>query len=384
MKKTLMGNHAVAVGAKLAKVDVVAAYPITPQTQSVELIAEMQAKGEFKGRYIKVESEHSAMAALIGAAIAGARTFTSTSSQGLAYMHEMLHWAAGSRLPIVMADVNRGLGAPWILWSDQSDTLSQRDTGWMQWYCADNQEVLDSILLAYRVSEQLCIPCMIILDGFTLSHTYEPVDIPAQEKVDEFLPPYKPMAAIDIDKPATVGSLPSSKDYFRIKRRQAIDMDKIEGVFDRSVEEFASIFGRRYGLTEGYRCSDAETIMVMAGAVATTAKEAVDQLRQEGKKAGLLYLRSFRPFPTKQLKGYAKPGVRFAVLDRSYSQGHHGIIFEEMKSALYTCNPRPGIYGFVAGLGGGDITVELLKEMWAEADAGKPGADETVWLEEAR
>ena len=383
-KQVLMGNHAVAVGAALSRAQVVAAYPITPQTQVVDLLAEMHAEGTFTGRFMRVESEHSAMAALIGASTAGARTFTASSSQGLAYMHEMLHWAAGARLPIVMANVNRALGAPWILWTDQTDSLSQRDTGWMQVYCASNQEVLDSVIMSYKVSERLMVPTMVVLDGFILSHTYEPIDVPEAEAVDRFLPPLKPRDPLMTSRPRTYGSLPTPKDFFRLRRRLAADMDSALGVIEEVGAEFGKVFGRSYGLFEAYRCEDAEAVLVTSGSAAQTALEAVDELRKQGRKAGNLRMRVFRPFPAEALRRFVKPEVPLIVVDRNFSQGQQGIFCEELQAALFPLKRRPPVYGAVAGLGGGDITVELLKETWLDAVAGKVKPGEPAWVEDSR
>ncbi|MFH2204369.1 MAG: pyruvate ferredoxin oxidoreductase [Elusimicrobiota bacterium] len=384
MRKVLMGNHAASIAVGLARADVVSAYPITPQTQVIELLDELQTTGKWKGTFIRVESEHSAMAACLGAATTGARTFTASSSQGLAYMHEMLHWVAGGRLPIVMADVNRALGAPWILWTDQTDSLSQRDTGWMQFYCSSNQEILDSILMAYRVAEAVMIPAMVAYDGFTLSHTYEPVDVPDQKLVDKFLPPIKYPYALDVKKATAFSSLALPKPYMRMRARMDADMHRALDVFKEAAKEFESIFGRRYRLIEPDRCDDAETILVTSGAVASTAQAAINELREEGHKAGNLKMRAFRPFPSDELRKTLKPKQKVAVVDRNYSQGHHGIFCEEIKSALYPLKDRPEIYGFIAGLGGGDITVELLKEIWHETHAGRADAINPVWMEDAR
>ncbi|OGR88014.1 MAG: pyruvate ferredoxin oxidoreductase [Elusimicrobia bacterium RIFCSPHIGHO2_02_FULL_57_9] len=388
MRKVLMGNHCAAVAAALAKVDVVSAYPITPQTQSVELLAEMEASGRFKGRFMRVESEHSAMAELLGAATAGARTFTSTSSQGLAYMHELLHWVSGARLPVVMVEVNRALAAPWNLWADQTDSLSQRDTGWMQFYCSDNQEILDTVLLAYRIAEQAAIPAMVVFDGFVLSHTYEAVDVPAQEDVDRFLPPYQPRQQLDVKRPLAFGSLTGPRDYIRLRRRLDGDLRRSIELVERAGREFERIFGRRYGLWEEYRCEDAEALLVASGAPGSTAKEAVDALRARGRRAGLLRLRAFRPFPAEALRRFVKAQTPLAVVDRNCSPGTGGIFFQEIKAALYPHPAPPPVYGFIAGLGGGDITQELLEEIWLEAadKRAEPGAArvEPVWMEDPR
>ncbi len=384
MKKVLMGNHAAAVAANLARVDFVGAYPITPQTQSVELLAELAAKGEFKGQYVLADSEHSAMSMCLGAATAGARTFTSTSSHGLAYMHEMLHWVAGARLPVVMAEVNRALAAPWNLWTDQTDSLSQRDTGWLQLYCATSQEVLDTILLSYRVAERVELPIMVVLDGFTLSHTYEPVDVPEQPLVDAFLPRWKPRDVIDPADPKTFGSLAMPKEYFRLRRRIDYDMGRAERELVAAGREFGRVFGRPYGLFEGYKCEDADTILVTAGAIGQTALDAVDALREKGERAGALRLRAVRPFPTKALREFLPKGARLAVVDRSYSPGGTGILFQELKAALYPWASDHPIVGYVAGLGGGDITLELLTDVWREAAAGQADPETPAWVEDPR
>jgi pyruvate/2-oxoacid:ferredoxin oxidoreductase alpha subunit len=384
MKKVLSGNHAAAVAAQLARVQVTAGYPITPATQVFEALAEMKSKGEFAGEFIAAESEHSVMAALLGAATAGARTFTSTSSHGLAYMHELLHWVAGARLPVVMVEVNRALAAPWNLGTDQTDSLAQRDTGWMQTYCSTNQEVLDTVLMSFKIAERVMLPSMIVLDGFTLSHSYEPVDVPSAAEVDAFLPPFRPELRLNPSEPMTFGAMVGPKDYLRLRRRIAADMAEAEGSIDEVGREFGEIFGRPYGQLDAYRCEDADTILVTSGAVGSTARATVDALREKGLKAGNLRLRAFRPFPAKALRAFARPGMKLAVVDRNYSPGAGGIFAQEIKAALY---PRAGVevHGYVTGLGGGDITVELLQEIWERVDAApKTDPGPAVWVEDAR
>ncbi|MFI5345562.1 MAG: pyruvate ferredoxin oxidoreductase [Elusimicrobiota bacterium] len=384
MKKVLSGNHAAAVAAQLARVQVTAGYPITPATQVFEALAEMKSKGEFPGEFIATESEHSVMAALLGAASAGARTFTATSSHGLAYMHELLHWVAGARLPVVMVDVNRALAAPWNLGADQTDSLSQRDTGWMQTYCSTNQEVLDTVLMSFKIAERVMLPSMVVLDGFTLSHSYEPVDVPSQADVDAFLPPFRPEHLLDPAKPMTFGSLTGPKDYLRLRRRMAADMAEAEDCIEEAGREFGKAFGRSYGQLDAYRCEDADTLLVTSGAVGSTARAAVDALREKGRKAGNLRVRAFRPFPAKALRSFVQPGMRLAVVDRNYSPGAGGIFAQEIKAALY---PRSGVavHGYVTGLGGGDITVELLQEIWERVDAApKSDPAPSTWVEDAR
>ena len=244
MEKVMEGTHAASHGVKLARAEVIAAYPITPSSSVVELLSEMCATGELDAEFIKVESEHSAMASCIGASAAGARAFTATSSQGLALMHEMLHWAGGGRLPIVLVNVNRSLAPPWTIYCDQNDSLSQRDTGWMQYYCESNQEVLDTILMAYKVSEDVLLPSMLNLDAFFLSHTSEPVSIPEQEAVDSFLPPCERENKIDPDDPHTYGGLARPDSYMELRVMLERDMARAPEVINNVVDEFFALFGR--------------------------------------------------------------------------------------------------------------------------------------------
>jgi len=362
-KKVLMGNHAVSYGARLARVEVIAAYPITPQTQVVEELAEMCARGELRAKFIKVESEHSAMAACIGASATGARAFTATSSQGLLLMHEMLHWAAGARLPIVMANINRALAPPWSIWSEQTDSLSQRDTGWLQFYCESNQEVLDTTIQAFKISERVLLPSMIILDAFFLSHTYEPVEIPAQEAVDEFLPPYEPQIKLDVDDPHAFGALVGPDGYyeFRYKIQQAFEEAK--RVITEVGEEFGERFGRAYGLVEPFYLDDAEVVLVTSSTITSTARAVVNERRARGERVGLLKIRVFRPFPVEAVRRFLLGVPKVAVIDRNLSLGHHGIFHAELKSALYRQRNAPAVFGFVAGLGGRDVTPQTIHQI---------------------
>ena len=378
MKKVIMGNHAVAYGAKLARAEVVAAYPITPQTQTVERISEMVASGEMKAEFIKVESEHSAMAACIGASSAGARAFTATSSHGLALMHEMLHWAGGARLPIVMTNVNRAMAPGWNIWSEQNDSLAQRDTGWMQFYCESNQEVLDTVIQAFKIAERVRLPAMICLDGFVLSHTYEIVDIPDQDAVDAFLPKYEPDYKLDVDDPKTFGAMTSPEWYYEMRYKMHAAMEEAKSVIAEVNEEFHEQFGRKYGLVEKYRCDDAETIMMASGTIASTAKDVMDSLRDAGESVGLARVRVFRPFPEEEIRSIAGNAAGIGVIDRNISFGHEGIFFTETKAALYnTANP-PKTYGFIAGLGGRDVTPSDIEEMIHLTASGQ--ADEVTWF----
>jgi pyruvate/2-oxoacid:ferredoxin oxidoreductase alpha subunit len=382
MKKVMMGNHALSWGAQLGRAQVIAAYPITPQTQVVELLSEMCANKTLDAKFIKVESEHSAMAALLGASIAGARTFTATSSHGLALMHELLHWAAIGRLPVVMGNINRAMAPGWSIWTDQNDSLSQRDTGWMQYYCASNQEVLDITLQAFKVSEALFLPSMIMLDAFALSHTYEVVDIPDQEKVDAYLPPFQPKLRLSSADPHAFGGLTSPEHYYELRYKQQKDMEQAPALIEKTGQEYEKMFGRRLGLAEEYQCSDAEILFITSGTAGYTARVAVDELRREGVKAGNCRLRVFRPFPFDKVREVAGRAGRVAVVDRNLSFGHHGIFYQEVKSALYGHIDGLPVFGYIAGLGGRDITPETFKDIARDALSRKKTepAAEIVWI----
>ncbi|MCS7182596.1 MAG: hypothetical protein NZ869_05745 [Thermoanaerobaculum sp.] len=373
MKTVLKGNSAVAHGVRLARAQVIAAYPITPQTSIIEDLAAFVAQGQLNATFVKVESEHSALAACIGAASAGARVFTATSAQGLALMHELIHWAAGARLPLVLADVNRAMAPGWSIWTDQNDTLSQRDTGWMQVYCSSSQEVLDSVVQAYRVSERVLLPTMIVLDAFFLSHTHEVVDIPEQELVDRFLPPLELPLKLDLQRPGAFGNLVFPDRYMEFRYKMELAHREAVEVWRETDREWGRLTGRSYGLVEAYRMEDADTVLLTAGTAASTARVAVDQLRQEGLAAGVVRLRVFRPFPAAELGHLLAGRRRVVVVDRNCSYGHHGIFHQEVKSALYSLpeRRRPQVLGVIAGLGGRDITVAELAQILLKAHRGE-------------
>ncbi len=380
MRKVLMGNHALSWGATLARAQVIAAYPITPQTQVVELLSEMCASKKLDAKFIKVESEHSAMAASIAASMAGARTFTATSAQGLALMHELLHWAAGGRNPIVMGDINRAMAPGWSIWTDQNDSLSQRDTGWLQFYCASNQEVLDTVIQAFKVSEALMIPSMVILDAFALSHTYEVVDIPDQDKVDAYLPKFAPPFRISPADPHAFGGLTGPEHYFELRYKLQVDTEKAPALIEETGREYEQAFGRYLGLVEDYRCDDAELMFVTSGTAGFTARVAVDALRDDGVKAGNLRIKVFRPFPFEAVRKSAARAKKIAVVDRNISYGHHGIFYQEVKSALYGQDHDVPLFGFITGLGGRDITVDSFREV-ARQTLSLPKPDREIsWI----
>lgn len=375
MRKVIVGNHAVSWAVRLARTEVIAAYPITPQTQIVEELSEMCADGELKARFIKVESEHSAMAACVGASAVGARAFTATSSHGLVYMHEMLHWAAAARHPIVMANVNRALGPGWNIWADQTDSLAQRDTGWIQLYCETNQEVLDTTLMAFRLAELVDLPVMIMLDAFYLSHTSEPVDIPEQEQVDRFLPPRQARYKLDVRDPHAFGALVRPDDYPEMRWHLNDAMRQALPAFERVEDEFHGHFGRRYGAVESYRTDGARLVLVTSGTITSTAREVVDATWDRGEPVGLVKVKMFRPVPAADLCAAVRGAGRVAVLDRNLSPGAGGIFAQELRSALYDLPPddRPLLYGYVVGLGGRDVTPETIEEVIQRTEgAGVP------------
>ncbi|AEH24352.1 2-ketoisovalerate ferredoxin oxidoreductase subunit alpha [Pyrococcus yayanosii] len=363
IKKVISGNYAAAYAALHARVQVVAAYPITPQTSIIEKIAEFIANGEADIQYIPVESEHSAMAACIGASATGARVFTATSAQGLALMHEMLHWASNARLPIVMVDVNRAMAPPWSVWDDQTDSLSQRDTGWMQFYAENNQEVYDGVLMAFRVAETVNLPAMVIESAFILSHTYDIVEMIPQELVDEFLPPRKPLYTLtDFDNPIAVGGLATPADYYEFRYKIAMAMEKAKEVIKEVGREFGERFGRDYSqMIETAYIDDADFVFMGMGSLMGTVKEAVDILRREGYKVGYAKVRWFRPFPREELIEIAERVKGIAVLDRNFSFGQEGILFNEAKGVLYNTGLRPIMKNYIVGLGGRDFTVKDAK-----------------------
>jgi 2-oxoisovalerate ferredoxin oxidoreductase alpha subunit len=377
-REVMTGNSAQAYGAKLARAEVIAAYPITPQTTLVEKIADLVASGEMKAQYIKVESEHSAMAACIAASATGARAYTATAAHGLALMHEMLMWASGSRLPIVMGNINRAMAPPWSVWSDYQDSVAQRDTGWMQFYCQNNQEVLDTVIQAYKVAENhdILLPAMIMEDAFYLSHTFEPVDVPTQAEADEFLPPYDPPVKLDVDKPTGLCALVPPDLYMEFRFKVAKAMEASRDVIKEVDEDWEKKFGRAHGgLVERYRMDDADAAIVAAGTMSSTARVAVDKMRDEGKKVGLARLRVFRPFPYEEIRQIAKEVDSIGVLDRSYTFGHGAAFYTETVGALYRAPERPLVKNYVVGIGGRDVPPEeiegILKKVLSKEDVSE-------------
>ena len=365
MKKVITGDHAVAIGAKLSRVDVVPAFPITPQTLIIEHIADFVNDGEMDAKFLTMESEHSVMSAAAAAEAAGARVFTATSSQGLAFMHEMVYATAPLRLPVVMANANRTLGGPPGIWCEYNDSMGVRDSGWLQVYVEDNQEALDMVIQAYRIAEdkRVLLPIMPCLDGFVLTHTVEPVEIPEQDDVDSFLPPYEPDVMLDPARPAMIGAFMPAEYIMELRRQSAGAMESSKEVINEINDNFAKRFGRDYGgLIDTYRMDDAEAALVTMGTVTSTSRQVVDELRQDGKKVGLIKLRFFRPFPSEELKNALNDIAAIGVVDRSLSFMGGGQAFNETRSALYGLNIP--IINHLAGLGGRDVTEMQIRKMF--------------------
>ncbi len=377
VKQVVKGNFATAVAAKLARVDVVPAYPITPSTLFPEQISQYVANGEMDAELLLTESEHSAMSAAIGGSAAGARVATATASQGLKLMSEMLFIASGMRLPIVAAIGNRALSGPINIWADHSDTMAERDSGWLQFYAENNQASLDLMLMAFKIAEdhRVLLPAMVGLDAFVLTHTMEGVDVPLQEEVDEFLPKYEPIYTLDINNPMTFGSFGTPAHYTEFKYQQWEAMNNAKEVIDEVFAEFEKKFGRKYEKVREYKTDDADIIFVTMGSVSGTARAAVDRLREKGMAAGVAEIVVFRPFPFDRIKEIAKKAKLLAVFDRAVSQGFAGPVFGDMSGALANVGNRPLLMDFIIGLGGRDITFADFDEMAEKAkkalDAGK-------------
>ncbi len=381
-KEIVTGNYAQSYAAKLARVDVISAYPITPQTTIVEKIAEFVADGTLDADFIKVESEHSALQACLSASAVGARTYTATSSQGLLLMHELLFWAAGQRAPVVMGVVNRAVAPPWSIWTDHTDTMAQRDTGWIQVYCESNQEVLDTTLMAFRFAERedVRLPAMVTEDAFYLSHTVEPVDIPGQGEVDAFLPRRPRKYILEVGKIGRLGSFMPPDLYMEFRYTIAEAMRQSRQAILETEAEFERIFHRSYGgFLEPYRCEGADAVLVTMGTATSTAREVVDDLRARGKKVGLAKLRVFRPFPAKEVRDLAGAVDRIGVLDRSYGFGYGGPAYLELAGTLAGGPRKPLLRDFIGGLGGRDLTPPVIEGMFDALLLGNGDGDEVTW-----
>lgn len=368
MKEFLEGSQAIAEIIKLCKPGVISAYPITPQTHIVEELAQMIADGHLKSSFVNVESEHSAASVVLGAEATGVRSYTATSSQGLLYMAEVLFNIAGLRLPVVLCCANRAVSAPINIWNDQQDSISLRDSGWIQLYAENIQEAIDFHLLGYRLAEDkdIMLPVMVCLDGFVLTHGIEVVDIPEQESVDRFLPPYQPLYKLDPQEPLTFGPLVDPEYYMETRYAIEETMRGALKLIPKLTEEFSKVFARNYpGLLEQYHVKGAERVLVAMGSVCGTAKEVVDLLRAKGKKVGLLKITTYRPFPAQQIYEALKDVPKIGVLDRALSLGSFSPLSGEIKAIFANKKKRPSVISsFVVGLGGRDITLETIKEIF--------------------
>jgi len=356
----LEASHAAAEAAKMADVDVISAYPITPQTHIPERLAEMVADGELSAAYIPVESEHSAMSACLGAAAVGARTFTATAGQGLELMHEVVYVASSMRYPVVMTVCNRALSAPLSVWGDHSDAMAVRDIGWIQVFCQNNQEAFDLTLWAFRVGEDpnVLLPVMVHLDGFTLTHVTEPVILPEQSEVDRFLPRFQYPFALNPDKPMTHGAFGPPEIYSETKLAQEVAFRNSKDIILGEWKEFGDIFGRYYNPVEEYKTENAEILLLTMGSFTETAKIVIDARRDKGEAIGLMSLRLWRPFPFEEFRRAVKGSKILIVFDRCISFGMGGPVFSEVRSALYDEEPRPKVVGIIGGLGGRDMAEE--------------------------
>lgn len=377
----LEASHAVAEAVRMAGVDVISAYPITPQTHIPERLAEMVADGKLNASYIPVESEHSALSACLGASAVGARTFTTTAGQGLELMHEVVYVASSMRYPVVMVVCNRALSAPLSVWGDHSDAMAVRDTSWIQVFCENNQEAFDLTLWAFRVGEDpnVLFPVMVHLDGFTLSHVTEPMILPEQSEADRFLPKFNYRFALNPDKPLTHGAFGPPEIYSEAKIAQEVAFSKSKGVILQGWKEFGNIFGRHYLPVESYKTEGAKTLLLTMGSYSETAKIVIDERRARGESTGLVRLRLWRPFPFKELRQAIKDAETLIIFDRCISPGMGGPVFSEVRSALYDAEKKPKVVNIIGGLGGRDMAV---KDFGYVIDRGREiaekGAEEAI------
>jgi pyruvate ferredoxin oxidoreductase alpha subunit len=369
MKEFLEGSMAVARTVQMCKPGVISAYPITPQTHIVEELAQMVSDGHLKSEFVNVESEHSAASTVLGAVAAGVRAYTATSSQGLFYMAEVLYNIAGMRLPVIMTTAARAISAPINIWNDHQDVISLRDSGWIQVHAEDMQEVVDLHLMAYRIGEDksIMLPVMVCMDGFILTHGIEAVDMPSQEQVDKFLPPYKALYKLDVENPMTLGPLVDPEYYMEARYALSETLKETLAFIPKVTAEFSKIFGRTYsGLIEEYRTKDAEKVIVAMGSVCGTTREVIDELRAKGKKVGLLKVTCYRPFPAQAIYDALKNIPKIAVIDRALSLGGIAPLAGEIKAAFFGKTKKPKmISSFIVGLGGRDITKDSIKEVFS-------------------
>jgi pyruvate ferredoxin oxidoreductase alpha subunit len=366
MRRQLEGSQAVANAVALSRPEVISAYPISPQTHIVEALSDLVRTGELAPcEYLMVESEFAALSAAIGASATGARTYTATASQGLLYMVEALYNASGLGLPVVMTVANRAIGAPINIWNDHSDAMSQRDCGWIQLYAESNQEALDLHIQAFKLAEELSLPVMVCMDGFILTHAVEAVDLPTQEQVDVFLPPFEPRQVLDPDDPVTIGAMVGPEAFTEVKYLMHAKQMQALDLVPEIASEFSQAFGRSSGgLLRSYRSADAETIVVALGSVLGTIEEVVDELRSEGVKIGAVGVKCFRPYPLEEIRQALAGAQRVIVLEKAFAVGIGGIVGQNVRLAL--SGLPASVYDVVAGLGGRAITKRSLRTLFAD------------------
>jgi len=376
--KVVEGSYAVAHAVMCCRPDVISAYPITPQTHIVEHLSQMVANGELDSEFLTVDSEFSALSVLVGVSACGGRCYSSTTSQGLALMYEVLYNASGMRLPLVMNVANRALGAPLNIWNDQQDSVGARDVGWLQIYVEDVQEAVDATLQAYKIAEDESIrtPAMVCMDGFILTHVYEPVELLDKERALEFLPEFRPAKILDPARPMTFGAFADPSTYTEFRYQQFEAQQKALGKIESVAREFQETFNRYYGgLIDSYHADDAEVVIVTMGSVIGTIKDAIDAMRAEGKKVGLVKVRCYRPFPVQALRQALKDASVVAVIEKDVSIGAEAGLVMDLKSSFYNSKLRMPIIGFAAGLGGRDITVKDIRKIVEKAEAARKGVE---------
>ncbi len=374
--KVVEGSYAVAHAVMCCRPDVISAYPITPQTHIVENLSQMVANGELDSEFLTVDSEFSALSVLVGVCAAGGRGYSSTTSQGLALMYEVLYNVSGLRMPLVMNVANRAMGAPLNIWNDQQDSIGARDVGWIQIYAENVQEAVDATLQAYKIAEDRDIrtPVMVCMDGFVLTHVYEPVELLDKEKAREFLPDFKPEHILDPARPMTFGAFADPSTYTEFRYQQFEAQLKALSKIEEVARQFEESFGRYYGgLLDGYFLYDAEIVIVTLGSVVGTVKDAIDAMRSEGKKVGLLKIRSYRPFPVQALRKALKDAAVIAVMEKDVAIGGEAGLLTDLKAAFYSSSIRTPIIGFAAGLGGRDITIKDIRKIVEKAEAARKG-----------
>ena len=374
--KVVEGSYAVAHAVMCCRPDVISAYPITPQTHIVENLSQMVADGELDSEFLTVDSEFSALSVLVGVCAAGGRGYSSTTSQGLALMYEVLYNVSGLRMPLVMNVANRAMGAPLNIWNDQQDAIGARDVGWIQIYAENVQEAVDATLQAYKIAEdkEVRTPVMVCMDGFVLTHVYEPVELLDKEKAREFLPDFKPDHILDPAHPTTFGAFADPSTYTEFRYQQFEAQLKALPKIEEVARQFQESFGRYYGgLIDGYFLDDADIVIVTLGSVVGTIKDAIDSMRSEGKKVGMLKIRSYRPFPVQALRKALKDAAVIAVIEKDVAIGGEAGLVTDLKAAFYNSSIRTPIIGFAAGLGGRDITIKDIRRMVEKAEAARKG-----------